>query len=181
MWGGMAGTRRPDGALNTSVNSLDRSNSQEYCVTGDNYSLVKLFNYPCVHDDAPWREFYGGASFITCVRFRCALGLRPRIRCLLRSRICVIRLFEMSWGGRGAATAATTDACWRWEATIARRSSTRRTESTGTMACRSRSIRTSSSATWMGACSAAANRCRRRCRRCGDHWTWRARPGGRAP
>lgn len=46
-------------------------------MTGDNYSLVKLFNYPCVHDDAPWREFYGGASFITCVRFRCDFGRSP--------------------------------------------------------------------------------------------------------
>eukprot|EP00959_Pyramimonas_sp_CCMP1952_P293560 6139576-Pyramimonas_sp.AAC.1 len=43
----------------------------EYCVTGDDMSTVKLFNYPVVHDDAPWKEYHGGASFITCVRFSC--------------------------------------------------------------------------------------------------------------
>ena len=38
-------------------------------MTGDDMSKVKLFNYPVVHDDAPWKEYHGGASFITCVRF----------------------------------------------------------------------------------------------------------------
>jgi hypothetical protein len=41
--------------MNVSVNALDRSHNLEYAVTGDDYSLVKIFNYPVVHDDAPWR------------------------------------------------------------------------------------------------------------------------------
>jgi hypothetical protein len=28
----------------------------EYAVTGDDYNLVEIFNYPVVHEDAPWRE-----------------------------------------------------------------------------------------------------------------------------
>ncbi|KAK3262441.1 hypothetical protein CYMTET_28706 [Cymbomonas tetramitiformis] len=32
---------------------------------------VKLFNHPVVHDDAPFRCYYGSSSFVCCTRFTC--------------------------------------------------------------------------------------------------------------
>jgi WD40 repeat protein len=61
----------PDGSMNVSVNALDRSHNLEYAATGDDYSLVKIFNYPVVHDDAPWRECKGHSSHVTSVRWSC--------------------------------------------------------------------------------------------------------------
>jgi WD40 repeat protein len=46
-----------------------------YLVTADDYSTIKLFNYPVVWDDAPYKAFRGHASFIQCVRFNCDDGL----------------------------------------------------------------------------------------------------------
>ncbi|CAG9465779.1 unnamed protein product [Pedinophyceae sp. YPF-701] len=40
-----------------------------YLVTGDDYSTVRLFNYPCVWDDAPCREFMGHSSHVSDIRF----------------------------------------------------------------------------------------------------------------
>lgn len=42
-----------------------------YLVTADDYSTIKLFNYPCVWDDAPYKAFRGHASFVQYVRFNC--------------------------------------------------------------------------------------------------------------
>lgn len=61
----------PEGCLNSQINALDRSHSQEYTITGDNFSHVKLFNHPVVHDDAPFRCYYGSSSFVCCTRFSC--------------------------------------------------------------------------------------------------------------
>jgi hypothetical protein len=38
-------------------------------VTADDFSLVKLFSYPVIADDAPFRAYRGHASHVTCVRF----------------------------------------------------------------------------------------------------------------
>ena len=38
------------------VDSLSRSRAQQHCATGDHFGGVKLFNYPCTHDDAPFRR-----------------------------------------------------------------------------------------------------------------------------
>ena len=54
--------------MNITVNTLDRSHNLEYCVTGDDYGLVKIFNYPVVHDDAPWREVGGHSSHVLMTR-----------------------------------------------------------------------------------------------------------------
>jgi microtubule-associated protein-like 6 len=59
----------PDGSFAAQMDSLSRSRSQEYAVTGDHFSGVKLFNYPCVFDDAPHRRYRGHASYVTCSRF----------------------------------------------------------------------------------------------------------------
>lgn len=42
-----------------------------YLVTADDFSIVKLFNYPVVWDDAPYKAFRGHASHILCIRFNC--------------------------------------------------------------------------------------------------------------
>ena len=47
---------------------LDRAG---YAVTADDFGKVKLFNYPCVFNDAPYREYKGHASHAMCVRFSC--------------------------------------------------------------------------------------------------------------
>lgn len=54
---------------NFDINSLDRSPHTEHCVTGDNFSLVKLFNYPVTNHNAPFRAFFGHSSFVTSTRF----------------------------------------------------------------------------------------------------------------
>jgi hypothetical protein len=40
-----------------------------FLLTADDFSLVKLFNYPVVWDDAPYRAYRGHASHVTCVRW----------------------------------------------------------------------------------------------------------------
>lgn len=41
--------------MHSDVNALDVTNSRRYVATCDDDGLVKLFNYPCVLDDAPHR------------------------------------------------------------------------------------------------------------------------------
>ena len=59
----------PDGSMAVQVDSVARSRSHEYAATGDHFSGVKLFNYPVVYDDAPFREYVGHASYVTSVRW----------------------------------------------------------------------------------------------------------------
>ena len=42
-----------------------------YVVTADDFGKIKLFNYPCVFNDAPYREYKGHASHAMCARFTC--------------------------------------------------------------------------------------------------------------
>ena len=42
-----------------------------YLVTADDFGKVKLFNYPCVYNDAPYREYKGHASHAMSIRFSC--------------------------------------------------------------------------------------------------------------
>ena len=84
-----------DGSDRTDVNAVDRAKSGQatfdektkeivqadrcaggldragYVVTADDFGKVKLFNYPCVFNDAPYREYKGHASHAMCVRFSC--------------------------------------------------------------------------------------------------------------
>ncbi|KAG2428966.1 hypothetical protein HXX76_011210 [Chlamydomonas incerta] len=48
--------------------SADGISGAGYLVTADDFSLVKLFNYPVVADDAPFKAFRGHASHVTSVR-----------------------------------------------------------------------------------------------------------------
>jgi microtubule-associated protein-like 6 len=53
----------------TDVNALDRSPDGRLLVTADDKGLVKLFNCPCVVEDAPHRAYRGHSSHVMCVRF----------------------------------------------------------------------------------------------------------------
>lgn len=53
------------------INCVSRSNSQEYVVVSNDHASFKLFNYPCVVDDAPHREYRGHSSHVTKARWSC--------------------------------------------------------------------------------------------------------------
>jgi len=53
----------------TDVNSLNRSHNEQLLVTADDHGRVKLFNYPCVIDDAPAHVYTGHSSHVMCARF----------------------------------------------------------------------------------------------------------------
>lgn len=81
----------PDEADGTDVNSLCRSSTEMssdqevrdllvtcgdgrlaqegYLVTADDDSFVKLFNYPVLADDAPFRCYRGHSSHVMCIRW----------------------------------------------------------------------------------------------------------------
>ncbi|KAG2422675.1 hypothetical protein HXX76_015839 [Chlamydomonas incerta] len=59
----------PDGSDGTDVNALSRSTRGDLIVTCDDDGLVKLFNCPCVLDDAPHRAYRGHSSHVMSVRF----------------------------------------------------------------------------------------------------------------
>jgi hypothetical protein len=82
----------PDGSDGTDVNAVDRAAVGQplvdsdsvsypegdaglehagYVVTADDFGKIKLFNYPCVFNDAPFREYKGHASHAMCARFTC--------------------------------------------------------------------------------------------------------------
>ena len=88
----------PDGSDGTDVNAVDRAGTGQprvvsdsgrdgarvscpegdaglehagYVVTADDFGKIKLFNYPCVFNDAPFREYKGHASHAMCARFTC--------------------------------------------------------------------------------------------------------------
>ena len=70
----------------------DSSRAAVRCVvTGDVFSAVKAFNFPCCADDAPYQECHGHASFVTqvCVTAddRRALSVGGRDRTALQWRI----------------------------------------------------------------------------------------------
>jgi len=45
------------------------SNSKKILATGDDFSLVKLFKYPCTVEKAKYREFTGHSSHVCKIRF----------------------------------------------------------------------------------------------------------------
>jgi microtubule-associated protein-like 6 len=53
----------------TDINSVDRSPDGQLLVTADDSGLVKLFNYPCVVEDAPHRAYRGHSSHVMGLRF----------------------------------------------------------------------------------------------------------------
>ena len=59
----------PEGADGTDINSVDRSPDGHYLVTSGDDGLVRLFNYPCVVEDAPYRAYRGHSSHVMMVRW----------------------------------------------------------------------------------------------------------------
>ncbi|KAK3276728.1 hypothetical protein CYMTET_15223 [Cymbomonas tetramitiformis] len=59
----------PEGADGTDINSSCRSAGAGYLATCDDSGIVRLYNYPCVVEKAPAREYYGHSAHVMCVRF----------------------------------------------------------------------------------------------------------------
>lgn len=59
----------PAEADGTDVNSVDRSPDGAYLVSGDDFSRVKLFRYPCVKERSQFKEYKGHAEHVMKVRF----------------------------------------------------------------------------------------------------------------
>jgi microtubule-associated protein-like 6 len=53
------------------VNAVDRSPDGGLLVSADDRGLVKLFNCPCVVEDAPHRAYRGHSPRVACARFSC--------------------------------------------------------------------------------------------------------------
>eukprot|EP00238_Polyblepharides_amylifera_P000834 CAMPEP_0196571110 /NCGR_PEP_ID=MMETSP1081-20130531/1276_1 /TAXON_ID=36882 /ORGANISM="Pyramimonas amylifera, Strain CCMP720" /LENGTH=507 /DNA_ID=CAMNT_0041887893 /DNA_START=231 /DNA_END=1754 /DNA_ORIENTATION=- len=60
-----------EGNDGTDVNSVCRSNNEQFLVTADDHSCVRLYYFPCVVESAPNRLYRGHSSHVTCVRFSC--------------------------------------------------------------------------------------------------------------
>ena len=59
----------PDAADGSDINAVDCSGSRKLIATGDDFSTVKLFRYPCVKEGSKSVVGKGHASHVTCVRF----------------------------------------------------------------------------------------------------------------
>ena len=63
----------PDGSDGTDINALDilrdNNNNDKLIITADDHGKIKLFNAPCVVEDAPYYEFSGHSSHVSCVRW----------------------------------------------------------------------------------------------------------------
>lgn len=59
----------PRGADGTDVNALDRSHNKKLVVTGDDFSLVKLFKSPCYIEHSEGKASQGHSAHVTNVRF----------------------------------------------------------------------------------------------------------------
>lgn len=59
----------PDDSDGTDVNALQVSPCGDYVVTADDFGTVKVFNAPCVVEDAPARTGTGHSSHVSNVRF----------------------------------------------------------------------------------------------------------------
>jgi microtubule-associated protein-like 6 len=58
-----------EGSNYTDIVSVCRSNHQKIIATGDHFSKVKIYKYPCNKDRSRFKEFYGHASFVTNLKF----------------------------------------------------------------------------------------------------------------
>jgi microtubule-associated protein-like 6 len=59
----------PDNSNGTDVNAVHMTRREDLVVTCDDFGRVKLFNAPCVVEDAPFREYRGHSSHVMNVRF----------------------------------------------------------------------------------------------------------------
>lgn len=59
----------PDFSDGTDVNSITTNSTQKYVATADDFGGVKLFNFPCVVEDAPFIRKKGHSSHVSGVEF----------------------------------------------------------------------------------------------------------------
>ena len=59
----------PDGSDGSDVNAAHRSTDGRHLLTADDLGGGKLFNCPCVVEDAPYSLGTGHCSHVTCARF----------------------------------------------------------------------------------------------------------------
>ena len=59
----------PDGSDGTDINSLHRSHDGRFVATADDYGMIKIFNWPCVVENARHRGYRGHSSHVTMCRF----------------------------------------------------------------------------------------------------------------
>ena len=53
-----------DGFASNDINAVHRSRNKRFLVTSTDYGDVRLFNAPCVLEDAPFRKAWGHASHV---------------------------------------------------------------------------------------------------------------------
>eukprot|EP00899_Mesostigma_viride_P010144 jgi/Mesvir1/19130/Mv12869-RA.1 len=58
-----------DDSDGTDINAVDVSHGRDYVVTADDFSNVRLLNYPSVVTNAPARVYKGHSSHVMCARF----------------------------------------------------------------------------------------------------------------
>ena len=59
----------PDYSDGSDINALHRNHGKDLVATADDFGLVKLFNYPCVCEDSPYRGYRGHSSHVMNVRW----------------------------------------------------------------------------------------------------------------
>lgn len=47
----------PQCSLGSDINSVDKMKNQNVIATGDDFSKIKLFRYPCVHANSSYNRF----------------------------------------------------------------------------------------------------------------------------
>eukprot|EP01022_Parablepharisma_sp_SALTPOND_P009431 TRINITY_DN1391_c0_g1_i1.p1 TRINITY_DN1391_c0_g1~~TRINITY_DN1391_c0_g1_i1.p1 ORF type:complete len:2151 (-),score=139.11 TRINITY_DN1391_c0_g1_i1:21-6473(-) len=51
------------------INAVCRSHSEKIVATGDDYSKIKLYKYPCLSETAPFKSYIGHSSKVSKLRF----------------------------------------------------------------------------------------------------------------
>ena len=59
----------PPNSSGTDINAIDVSPDKGLVVTGDDFGLLKLMNYPCIVKNAPNQSYRGHSSHVMNVRF----------------------------------------------------------------------------------------------------------------
>ena len=87
----------PDFSDGTDVNGLCVAHGGRFCATSDDFGGVKLFNFPCLVEDAPFHRYGGHSSHVSDVRF---VGAERVVSTGSNDRSCFV--WKYSDGGDGA-------------------------------------------------------------------------------
>jgi WD40 repeat protein len=95
----------PDSSNGTDVNAVARSHDRKYLASADDFGHVKLFTYPCVVEDAPFKTYHGHSAEVASVRFMHGdshvVSVGGNDRSVLQWRVAPVRGTRRS-GARGA-------------------------------------------------------------------------------